>query len=99
MVGCRYSEIAGCRAALTCVFAPDSVGETSPCAGVPRVAHGYHSTRLSGGSSMAENEKQIPDGLAPEEIEAETAEALPERAAMSTVNVTGLDAATGAVDA
>src|SRR5215216_5031131 len=37
--------------------------------------------------------------LSPEELEGEVAEALPERAAMSTVSMTGLDAATGTVEA
>src|SRR5687767_6100554 len=37
--------------------------------------------------------------LSPEEMAGEVAEALPERAAMSTVSVTGLDAATGTVEA
>src|SRR3954464_14579741 len=37
--------------------------------------------------------------LSPEEIAGEIAEALPERAAMSTVSMTGLDAATGTVEA
>src|SRR5918995_199164 len=37
--------------------------------------------------------------LSPEEMAGEIAEALPERAAMSTVSVTGLDAATGTVEA
>src|SRR5215218_2833552 len=37
--------------------------------------------------------------LSPEELKAEIAEALPERAAMSTVSMTGLDAATGMVEA
>jgi hypothetical protein len=41
----------------------------------------------------------IDDGLSPEELAAEIAEALPERAAMSTVSMTGLDAATGMVEA
>src|SRR5215213_4009521 len=40
-----------------------------------------------------------PDGLTPAELEAESAEALPERAAMSTLSVTTLDAATGTVEA
>ena len=37
--------------------------------------------------------------LSPEEIAGEIAEALPERAALSTVSMTGLDAATGTVEA
>src|SRR5688500_10315689 len=37
--------------------------------------------------------------LSPEEMAGEIAEALPERAAMSTVSMTGLDAATGTVEA
>src|SRR5215218_9497328 len=43
----------------------------------------------------------MPDDLTPEELEAEAqgAEALPERAAMSTLNITSLDAAGGAVEA
>ena len=41
-----------------------------------------------------------PDGLSPEELDAETAEALPERAAMSTLSpAAGLDPAAGAADA
>src|SRR5829696_6022133 len=40
-----------------------------------------------------------PEGLSPAELEAESAEALPERAAMSTLSVAGLDAATGTVEA
>src|SRR5215208_5855679 len=40
------------------------------------------------------------EGLSPEELEAETtAEALPERAAMSTLNVTPLDPAASTADA
>jgi hypothetical protein len=39
------------------------------------------------------------DGLTPAEIDAEIAEALPERAAMSTVSLTNLDAAAGTVEA
>ena len=39
------------------------------------------------------------DDLTPEELEAEVAEALPERAAMSTINLTSLDAAGGTVEA
>ena len=39
------------------------------------------------------------DDLTPEELEAETAEALPERAAMSTLNLASLDPAGGAVEA
>src|SRR5215216_5632449 len=37
--------------------------------------------------------------LSPDELAGEIAEALPERAAMSTVSMTGLDAATGTVEA
>src|SRR5215211_170328 len=37
--------------------------------------------------------------LSPEELAGEIAEPLPERAAMSTVSMTGLDAATGTVEA
>src|SRR3954447_20261879 len=37
--------------------------------------------------------------LTPEEMEAQAAEALPERAVMSTLNVTGLDTAGAAVEA
>ena len=37
--------------------------------------------------------------LTPEEMAGEVAEALPERAAMSTVSMTGLDAASGTVEA
>src|SRR5215208_1750281 len=40
-----------------------------------------------------------PDGLTPAELEAESAEALPERAAMSTLSVSGLDATAGTVEA
>src|SRR5215211_982197 len=40
-----------------------------------------------------------PEGLSTAELEAESAEALPERAAMSTLNVASLDAATGSVEA
>ena len=40
-----------------------------------------------------------PIELTPEELAAETAEALPERAAMSTLTVSGLDAAAGTVEA
>src|SRR5215210_6027344 len=40
-----------------------------------------------------------PEGLSPEELEAESAEALPERAAMSTLSPAGLDAATGTAEA
>src|SRR5918992_81118 len=39
------------------------------------------------------------DELTHAELEAQTAELLPERAAMSTLSVTGLDAATGTVEA
>ena len=38
-------------------------------------------------------------GLTPAELEAETAEALPERQAMSTVSVSSIDAATGTAEA
>ena len=48
---------------------------------------------------MDVNRIRTDDGLSPEELEAEIAEALPERAAMSTVSMTGLDAATGMVEA
>ena len=43
----------------------------------------------------------MPDDLTPEELmaDAEAADALPERAVMSTLNVTSLDAASGAVEA
>src|SRR3954451_4082586 len=43
----------------------------------------------------------MPDDLTPDELvaEAEAAEALPERAAMSTLNVTSLDPAAGAAEA
>src|SRR5215218_1823457 len=40
-----------------------------------------------------------PGELTPDELAGEIAEALPERAAMSTVSMTGLDAATGTVEA
>src|SRR3954452_8065520 len=39
------------------------------------------------------------DELSWEELEAQAADALPERAAMSTLNLTGLDATSGAVEA
>jgi hypothetical protein len=44
-------------------------------------------------------DQREPDGLSPEELEAETAEALPERAAMSTLSPAGLDPTAGAADA
>src|SRR5215204_5122219 len=40
-----------------------------------------------------------PNELTPEELAAETAEPLPERAAMSTLTLSGLDAAAGTVEA
>ena len=40
-----------------------------------------------------------PEGLSPEELEAETAEALPERAAMSTLSPAGVDPAAGTAEA
>src|SRR5918999_4926753 len=43
--------------------------------------------------------QHIDEELSLEELRAETAEALPERAAMSTVNLAGLDAASGTVEA
>src|SRR3954453_18496299 len=43
--------------------------------------------------------EEDPAGLSPEELEAESAEALPERAAMSTLSVAGLDPAAGSVEA
>ena len=46
-----------------------------------------------------DSEIEHVDDLTPEELEAETAEALPERAAMSTLNLTSLDPAGGAVEA
>src|SRR5215213_11141170 len=55
-------------------------------------------TRRQGGSTMADKHVE-PGGLSPEELEAESAEALPERAAMSTLSMTGLDAATGTAEA
>src|SRR4051794_41936937 len=50
---------------------------------------------------MERDMNPMPDDLTPEELmaEADSAEALPERAAMSTLNVTSLDAAGGAVEA
>ena len=56
-------------------------------------------TKGQGGFTMDDNGIRIDDGLSPEELRAEVAEALPERAAMSTVSMTGLDAATGMVEA
>src|SRR3954452_8589113 len=41
----------------------------------------------------------LDDELSWEELEAQAADALPERAAMSTLNLTGLDATSGAVEA
>src|SRR5687768_12757481 len=49
--------------------------------------------------SVPRGRHEEPAGLSPEELEAESAEALPERAAMSTLSVGGLDATTGAVEA
>ena len=43
--------------------------------------------------------EQFDDDLTPEELEATAAEALPERAAMSTLNLTSLDVAGGTVEA
>ena len=50
---------------------------------------------------MAASKRKHPEppGLSVEELEDQSAEALPERAAMSTVSVTPLDATTGAVEA
>src|SRR4051812_8048932 len=50
---------------------------------------------------MDRHEHPPPDGLTLEELEleAQSTEALPERAAMSTLNVTALDATSGAVEA
>src|SRR4051794_41480605 len=48
---------------------------------------------------MEGNLEQFDDDLTPEELEANAAEALPERAAMSTLNLTSLDAAGGTVEA
>src|SRR3954452_20608867 len=50
---------------------------------------------------MERDMNPMPDDLTPQELmaEADSAEALPERAAMSTLNVTSLDAAGGAVEA
>src|SRR5829696_4318575 len=45
------------------------------------------------------SEKRKTDELTPDELEAQIAEPLPERAAMSTVSVTGLDAASSTVEA
>jgi len=44
-------------------------------------------------------DQREPEGLSPEELEAETAEALPERAAMSTLSPAGLDPTAGAAEA
>src|SRR5688500_18173794 len=44
-------------------------------------------------------DKHTPHELTPEELAAETGEALPERAAMSTLTVSGLGAAAGTVEA
>ena len=41
---------------------------------------------------MATDRNRRHSGLTPEELEAETAEALPERAAMSTLSVPSVDA-------
>src|SRR5829696_9156285 len=49
--------------------------------------------------TMDDDRIGIDEGLSLEELRAEIAEALPERAAMSTVSMTGLDAATGMVEA
>src|SRR5436190_23053044 len=50
---------------------------------------------------MERDMNPMPDDLTPEELmaEADAAEALPERAAMSTLNVTSLDTAGAAVEA
>src|SRR3954447_13206214 len=48
---------------------------------------------------MERDLEQFDDDLTPEELEANAAEALPERAAMSTLNLTSLDAAGGTVEA
>src|SRR3954452_5011145 len=50
---------------------------------------------------MDRHEHPPPDGLTLEELEleAQSTEGLPERAAMSTLNVTALDATSGAVEA
>src|SRR6187401_3189964 len=54
-------------------------------------------TRPRRGEPMDPNANPIE--LTPEELAAETAKALPERAAMSTLTVSGLDAAAGTVEA
>jgi hypothetical protein len=48
---------------------------------------------------MDKDIEHIDDDLTPEELEAAAAEPLPERAAMSTLNLTSLDAASGTVEA
>ena len=48
-----------------------------------------------------EREKRTPQNaeLSPVELAAEVGEALPEKAAMSTLNLSGIDATTGTVEA
>src|SRR5215217_6914109 len=46
-----------------------------------------------------DDHQREPDGLSPEELEAETAEALPERAAMSTLSPSGIDPVSGTTEA
>ncbi len=50
-------------------------------------------------ANVPDRKDREPAGLSPAELEAESAEALPERAAMSTLNVPTLDAAAGTVEA
>ena len=48
---------------------------------------------------MSTDRTQIHDELTPEELDEHLPEALPERAVMSTLTMTGLDAAAGTVEA
>src|SRR5215218_8613126 len=50
-------------------------------------------------NTMRKDIEYTHDDLTSEELEAEVAEALPERAAMSTINLTSLDPTAGAVEA
>src|SRR5829696_3323083 len=61
-----------------------------------RPKEGTGQPRMASERDQARSER---DGLTPAELEAEVAEALPERAAMSTVSLTNLDAAAGTVEA
>src|SRR5215212_6069120 len=49
--------------------------------------------------SARKRRNPIPEGLSLEELEAQSAEALPERAAMSTLSVSPIDATGGTVEA